>query len=164
MIQRIQSLYFLLVVLLSVSLFFLPLSIKVIPVNSSPGISSSISHKMTIYGITKYEDHKAISTATDYSLVAISMALCLICLAVIFMFKKRKLQIKLSRFALLLCTVFIVVNFFYSDGMSKESAVGIPVKYQAASYFPILQIILLIMAIRAIKKDDELVQSAERIR
>jgi hypothetical protein len=59
---------------------------------------------------------------------------------------------------------FIAYVFFVSDSLGKEYGSGYKTMYLAGSYFPIIEVILLVLSIRAIKKDDAMVQSADRIR
>ena len=70
----------------------------------------------------------------------------------------------LSRLSILLDGIFVAVVFYLSDSIGKEYNSNASPMYLAGTYFPILQIILLLMALRGIKKDEELVRSADRIR
>lgn len=164
MIQRIQSIYLVLVSLLSVSLFFLPVSIKIIPANTSLNIPEDTFYKMDLYGVTKFETNKPVSVTNDYFLLLINAATAAISAAVVFLYRNRKVQIKFCRLLLLLTAAFIVIDFYYSEAIGKEYVSDVNVVYQAGSYFPILQIILVILAIKTIKKDEKLIQSADRIR
>ena len=164
MIQRIQTLYLIITILLSGSLFFLPLSIKIIPHTSSQDTTLKVAYMMNIYGVTKYENDKPVSHTKDFFLLLLNASTALISIAAIGLYKKRKVQIKLNRLSLLLVTAFMVLDFYFSDAMGYEITANIKPEYQAGSYFPLLQIILLMITTRAIKKDDDLVRSAERIR
>lgn len=72
----------------------------------------------------------------------------------IFLFKKRSLQIKLCGLLILLCTIELVLfSFFYLERV--EFVIMI---------IPIVQAIFIFLALRAIKKDEELVRSVDRLR
>jgi hypothetical protein len=164
MIQRIQSIYLLAIVLISVLLFFLPISTKIIPADVSKNIPKIISYKVDLSGIEKYENATLISSTKNYILCILNIATGVLAAVIIFLYKKRRVQIKFSRLGILIVTAFIAVDFYFSDSLGKEYGPDISTIYLSGSYFPVIQIILLILAIRAIKKDDELVRSADRIR
>jgi hypothetical protein len=164
MIQRIQSLYLLIVVLLSVALFLVPVSSKIISLKDSPGFKKEISYKITVYGIEKFENGISSAITPNYFLFIINSALCFCSLTIIFLYKNRKSQMMLTRLSILLAGIFIAIDFYFSDSVGKEFSPDVNPMYLAGTYFPILQIILLMMALRGIKKDDELVRSADRIR
>jgi len=164
MIQRIQSIYFLIVVLLAVLLFFLPISTKIIPVNPAKNISKDLTWKTDLYGTKKFENGTLVSNSANYVLLLLSVATGALTAIIIFLYRKRMMQMMLTRLCILITTTFIAVDFFFSDALGKEYGADYKTIYLSGSYFPIIQIILLVMAVRAIKKDEELVRSADRIR
>lgn len=164
MIQRIQSLYLLAVILICIGLFFLPVSSRIIPANPAGGVAEGISFKMDLTGISKYEGSKPALVTPNYVLLALNVALGLLATAVIFMYNNRVLQMKLTRFGIILASAFIAVDFYFSDAMGKEYGDEFKTMYLIGSYLSVLQIIFLLLALRAIKKDQDLVQSADRIR
>ncbi|HKR04913.1 MAG TPA: DUF4293 domain-containing protein [Bacteroidia bacterium] len=164
MIQRIQSIYLLAVVLLSVLLFFLPISTKIIPADPAKEILKDITYKTDLYGVEKYENGTLVSASSNFLLMILNVATGFLSAFIIFLYRKRLLQMKLTRLCILFITAFIVVDFYFSDALGKEYGDGYQTMYLSGSYFPIIQVILLVMAMRAIKKDEELVRSADRIR
>jgi uncharacterized membrane-anchored protein YitT (DUF2179 family) len=82
------------------------------------------------------------------------------------MYKNRKQQIKVSQFLLLLNTALIVSAFLLIDTAKSMLPMSgdILVKHKISMIFPLLSIILIFLAIKAIKKDEELVRSADRLR
>lgn len=151
MIQRSQSLYLLLAVLLGVSLFFLPVfefpGMKpsvVPPANEGPATD-------TLYYIT-----------SNSLLFLLHVAICAMVLITIFLFRNRNLQIRLCNLSLLLISGLIGLLFFTAD--SVGSTFNHQVVYHMGSYFPMIQLALVFAAARAIKKDEELVRSADRLR
>jgi peptidoglycan/LPS O-acetylase OafA/YrhL len=89
----------------------------------------------------------------------ITAALALVAL---FLYKKRKWQITLCYIilGLLLCSYLIVfVDFWYpNQGNSEVFALKVPI------VFPLFAIVLDILAILAIRKDEKLVRSLDRLR
>lgn len=164
MIQRIQSVYLLAVLLLWASIFFLPVSIKSISPDPAQNILKTISYRLDVYRVLKFEGKEMVLKSPGYLLAVLAVLGILSAIISVFYYKNRSKQIKVCRFSLLIAAAFIAADFFLSEAMGKEYAVESNVQYQAASYFPILQIILLMMAIKAIKKDDDLVKAADRIR
>ncbi|WP_298426430.1 DUF4293 domain-containing protein [uncultured Kordia sp.] len=136
MIQRIQTLYMLLVAAISGGLTFL----------------------FSLYTMA----NKTIVFAKDDPLfLGLFMASAVLALITIFMFKNRKLQFVLNRFNnifnLILLGVFVYRMLNLSGEMEvSEKGIGI--------ILPIISIVLLVLANRAIKKDEDLVKSVDRLR
>lgn len=82
-------------------------------------------------------------------------------LITIFQFKKRPLQYKVSNLLALL-NVFIIGLFFLLPYM-KEGFTG-TVSFTYGAFLPILSIVCSFFAAHFIKKDEQLVRSADRIR
>lgn len=89
-------------------------------------------------------------------------------LITIFFFKKRQLQIKLCKLNLLLVTIQIVAIVMYLDvikeTISPTNTLEVFLSLKIGIILPLLSIILLYLAIFFIKKDEELVRSADRLR
>ena len=99
-----------------------------------------------------------------YVIVALA---CTTSITTIFLYKNRKLQITLCKLNLLfyLCVIFTVfysgenaLNYIINLGLEGE------LNYKLGSILPIVSTILIFLGSRAIKKDEELVRSADRIR
>lgn len=97
------------------------------------------------------------------------IGVALIALIAIFLYKNRQLQVKFVASGLLLVTIYVAfLLFFKIDGLEKQIAAlySTPVvNYNKISIsFPILQLLLFILAQRAIRKDDRIVRSSDRLR
>jgi len=79
--------------------------------------------------------------------------------AAIFLYKKRLLQIKLCTGIWVLQILFYITLFF-----AVRSSLGGAVAWQIPLIFPLIILILDILALRAIKKDEKLVRSLDRLR
>ncbi len=143
MIQRIQTIFLLLSVLLSVLLLYLP----VYELQSLSATTAEINR------------FKISSSAI---LAIINGVVGIFCLIAVFLYKNRNLQIRICNLSLLLTCVLIGLLFFVADTMS--SSMNQKVHYLYGSYFPLIQILVIYLAIRNIKHDENLVKSADRLR
>lgn len=105
---------------------------------------------------------KSYSIGDNTLLSIINGAVGLLSLVAILLFKNRNLQVRLANVNLLLICVLIGLLFFLADTMG--SSLNHRVSYQYGSYLPLIQLVFTFLAIRAIRKDDELVRSADRLR
>ncbi len=155
MIQRVQSIYLALVKIFAIMFIFLPIGIVSITENI---------YKINIAGYGLYEHINLPLTAIWIRYILIATAIIIIALTAItfFKYKNRPLQIKLNQFNLLLHIVAIAMSFFFLDFFKEVADTGL--QYSYAIVFPLLSLILLLLANRAIKKDEKLVKSADRLR
>ena len=139
MIQRVQTIYLLAVAFLQAIMLF--------------------SVQATVFDELGTEKLFKISENWQWALfIALSILLPLIA---IFLFKKRRLQIRLSIFnALLLFALQIIVVVFLM-GLSKEYKI---VNYAVNDISPAISLILTILAIRFILKDEMKIKAYNRIR
>jgi hypothetical protein len=142
MIQRIQSIYLLLTVLVSAALFYLPLF----------ELPSSVEG-------TGPREFMITSNAL---LLVLSSAIGVLAFVTIFLFKSRPLQIKVCRLILIMIFVMIGLLFYTSDTISN--GLDQKVVFKIGTYLPLLQVLFIFLAHRAIKKDENLVRSADRLR
>lgn len=155
MIQRIQSLYLLVSFILVLLWYFMPLA-EIVTYESS--------YKFSIYGIKNPEDN-----SWHYHTIIISIIAAIAsfgAFATLFLYKNRKQQIKAAQFLLLIYTALIASAFLLIDTAKSALPLGndIVVNHKLSITFPLISLILIFMAIKAIKKDDELVRSADRLR
>lgn len=137
MIQRIQTLYMLLVA----------------------AIAGGLTSVFNLYTIENGPEVFAIDDPIYLGLFAVSAVLAII---TIFLYKNRKLQFVLNRFNimihLILLGIFVYRMLNLSGEVEKISEKGIGI------ILPIISIVLLVLANRAIKKDEDLVKSVDRLR
>ncbi|HLS31398.1 MAG TPA: DUF4293 domain-containing protein [Flavobacteriaceae bacterium] len=112
-----------------------------------------------------FEGKDLILTYDESAISYIYLGLAIFALVIIFLFKNRKTQIRLIRLNILLNVIllgFFVYWFLSLPGGSdfnqlfSEKGIGI--------LFPIISIVFLRMAGKAIKKDEDLVKSVNRFR
>ncbi len=99
-----------------------------------------------------------------------SIALSVLCFVImgltvytVFQYKRRRFQIQLGKVIVLLHMVLVFSAFYYIDFYTEKLS-GAAFSHSLAIYLPLISMILVIVANKAIKKDEELVQSADRIR
>ncbi len=155
MIQRKQTLYLFLVLILTTISFF-------IPVGGLNDLANGVIYKIDYQGIYSVMDsHKEILT-TAWMLTIIMALIPLLTLVIIFLYKKRFLQIRLIIFNIVLMFGFYALLFLYLWQYGKAIEAKVFVQFVAA--FPLVSIILSIMAIRGIARDDALIKSLNRLR
>ena len=79
----------------------------------------------------------------------------------LFLFKKRQTQFVLNRLAIIFN--FILLGFFVFRTLNLSGEMQISVK-GIGMFLPTISIVLLVLANRAIKKDEDLVKSVDRLR
>ncbi len=152
MIQRIQSLYLLAVTVLMAVLCFVPVGEFAAPAGL---------YNMTLSGVYKAGDAGVAYSTLPLLLLAIVVSL--VALVTIFLFKNRKMQIKLASGNLALMLLFYVVSIVYYF-MIKDSLQAVFSLVPFVTFIPFAALVLNVFAIRAIRADEELVRSLDRLR
>jgi hypothetical protein len=147
MIQRIQSLYLLLVVVCYILLFFFPVATY---------STMEASFRFSILQITNS------NPAGTIPLIAVVIMLAVAVIITIFLYKKRTLQIKVTAIILLVHIALVAGLFYVADTLAKKF--GAPAVYEAGAYIAIIPLVFLVLANRAIRKDEKLVKSTDRLR
>ena len=148
MLQRIQTVYLLIIVALTVATLFLPLAVlqqgDALFSFDASGLSTMIGEPELLY--------------PAWGLFALTAIIAIIALVTIFLYKKRILQIRLCVFNALLILGFY--GFFALKGDMEGASVSVKI----ALSFPLVNLILDYLAIRNIGADEALVRSLDRLR
>ena len=162
MIQRRQTIFMLLSVIITALLFFTPL----MSFNANGEVM-----RFTIFGIKNPIETMSFSATYTWPLVVLTILMTVAPLVTIFLYKKRELQVRLCRLNMLVNIIFIGLVFIYyeSDVMSVIFAVEndiytLDMAYFVGMAFPLVNLVLEILAIRGIKKDIERLKSVDRLR
>ncbi len=143
MIQRIQTLYLLLAAVALVIALFLPLGTAAIP-DLGPTSVNALS-------------------PTDYCPIGYAAVLilsALIAIAAIFLWKNRPLQVRTSIFNIFIMVVSYLVFFVY-----KMANTGVDYTlFGYALLLPAVAIVFTALAVRGIRRDENLIRSLNRIR
>ena len=151
MIQRIQTVYLLLVVALGITLCFVPVLQLVTPEEAA---------ELQIWDLcaTRFD----VPLQGLWGLTLTTALIPLLALVDIFLFKKRLLQARLNIFTILLCLGYYGVLAIYV-WLAKLS-LGVDWHVLPWASIPLVCLVLTAMATRAILKDEALVRAADRIR
>jgi hypothetical protein len=158
MIQRIQSLFLAIVAIACILLFFFPLADYY---NELQG-----NYKFFIYGIISMDPEPKVLFPPYFTipLIFLTVASFIFSVATILLYKNRPLQIRLCAFNMLTNIVLIMVIFFFYATKIKTMTQIEPDYDYTGMVLPLVSIIFLVFANRAIRKDDALVKSADRLR
>ena len=148
MLQRIQTVYLLIIVALTVATLFLPLAVLQ---QGDALFSFDASGLSTMIG------------EPELLLFALTAIIAIIALVTIFLYKKRILQIRLCVFNALLILGFYGFFAFLIYSL-KGDMEGASVSVKIALSFPLVNLILDYLAIRNIGADEALVRSLDRLR
>lgn len=143
MIQRIQSIYLLLASLVSGGLIFVF------------NLWNTVKEKIFIVDL--FSSDIVILNAIPFMFITSS----LLSIGAIFLFKKRKLQFVLGRIIILINLFLLGLLIYLSLNLSGETLVS---EKGIGMFLPILAILLIVFANKAIKKDEDLVKSVDRLR
>ena len=150
MIQRIQTIYLLVVVALGITLLFMPVVQFVSPEDAAElqVFELSALGGAPLQGI--------------WGLTLTTVLIPLLALVDIFLYRKRILQARLNIFTVMLCLGYYGVLAIYI-WLAKMS-MGLEWHLIPWASIPLVCMILTLMATRAILKDEALVRAADRIR
>jgi Domain of unknown function (DUF4293) len=155
MIQRIQSLFLILIAMLSGFLL-------------TGSVISFINKTGSVINITFTEVIKSTGglgievIEKLLPLTILIIVIPLISLITIFLYNKRRYQLVMSRVLITLNSILIIA--FLHVSLRIISGYGAQLVPGVKMIIPILMLILAILAFRGIKKDDQLVKSYDRLR
>ena len=136
MIQRIQTLYLLVVIAISAGLIF-------------------------VFDLYTNESQSLVYAKDNYLYLGLFLSSALLSLISIFSYKNRKSQFVLGRLNIILNFILLGVFVYQSLNLSGETQVS---EKGIGLILPIFSIVFLALANKAIKKDEDLVKSADRLR
>ncbi len=172
MIQRIQTLYLFVVVVLFATMVATPLldfkinNVKLDVENKEQAkpdvkVTKDVKvYQMTYKGIVDKESGDMLISTSLVTLYEVIVAV--IALITIFLYKKRTSQIKLTIFNMVLQVGFYVVVAVYMYTAYKYANTDFD--FHLPIVFPLISLILSYLAFRAITKDELLVKSLGRVR
>ena len=151
MLQRIQTIYLILALVLTVVCLAMPVG--------------TFDNSTTMEGSTLLLNlWKATPAGVDYGvwpLFAVLLPTCPICVFAIFAYKSRKVQMKLCLLNVLLILVWISFFVFFAYIEPGNESAFHPSVY---AFFPVISLVLYLLARRGIKHDEKLIRDMDRIR
>jgi hypothetical protein len=157
MLQRIQSLYLLIAILLLTLTLIYPL-VEFISNGGDMFYLSSIG----LYP-KEINNETNLILRPNYLLLIIDLLVLVTMGVVIFFYKRRALQIRLLYLITTIIFAFYGAFFFYFNralSLLNTSSFS----FKAIIILPLLSIVLIYLAIVAIRKDDNLIKSVDRLR
>ena len=136
MIQRIQSIYLLLAAIIAGGLPF-------------------------VFNLWKTVEGTIVYAKDNTPILAAFLLSAIVSVISIFMFKNRKSQFVINRLNIILNFILLIVFVYCSITTSGESEIS---EKGVGVALPIISIVLLVLANKAIKKDEDLVKSVDRLR
>lgn len=154
MIQRIQTIYLLVAVVMLVVANFFPFAIY--------GVEGG-SYLLTSWGVVD----QGVAPYTGNTVLCWGLPVCnllavVLALVAIISYKQRVRQMRLCVYGILTVLAFHVV--LGVQGWMMFSALGATPELTLTAQFPLLSVIFFILAGRAVKRDEALVRSMDRIR
>jgi hypothetical protein len=143
MIQRIQTIYLLLASIVSGGLIFVF------------NLWNTIKEKIFVVDLFSRE----VFTLKVIPFMFIMSAI--LSLVTIFLFKNRKLQFVIGRIIIMINLFLLGLLIYLSLNLSGETSVS---EKGIGMFLPILAILLVVLANKAIKKDEDLIKSVDRLR
>lgn len=153
MIQRIQTLYLLVAALLTGILCFTPFATF---------LRENELFRQTVWGIAANGEAVGIVVRTT-PMAILTLVAAVLPIVIIFLYKKRELQMRLC-----VAEIVLLIGLCVYMGMylfrSGSAAISDGMAFSPVDIFPILAILLTFIALKRIAKDESLVRSLDRIR
>jgi len=102
--------------------------------------------------------------ASNLLLAIVIIALGILALICLFLYKNRKLQFKLSVVGVILSIGFLFLEYYIIENYFKPDHSILTGSYQLGALLPVLMIVFFFLAARGIYKDEKLVKSMDRLR
>jgi hypothetical protein len=157
MIQRIQSVFLLLLALAMLSVLALPLWHKV------DGLTNQ-ELTLTAFGFTAKGMNLPASTGPVWIIGLLAGASAAVAIFEIFQFRSRGKQLLLGSINLLLITATLGAAFYFSNQGELLLNIKLESQFLAGFYLPTLALLLNLLANRFIRRDEQLVRSMDRLR
>lgn len=154
MIQRIQSLYLLIAAALMAVMLFVPLAVFY------------AGQEQIVLGAFALRDGEGAVVLSAVYLGVLLAAVALLPLVTILLFRRRMMQIRLCivEIVLLVGSLVMMGVYGYLAMQTVESLTLAASNFRFVVVFPLVAIIFVVLAARAIFKDELLVRSLDRIR
>lgn len=153
MIQRIQSIFFVLAAAVMGLMFKYP----IVKFLGEENVFYSIS-KMKAEGGTEFP------LAGKYILLGLVISVIVLLIAAFFSFKNRNLQMNINKFIMFLLMGVIASLFFFIDANQANLTDAYTPGYGIAYFCPMIALVFSYLALHFTKKDEKLVKSVDRLR
>lgn len=165
MIQRLQTLFLILAIAANGFMYTLDCW-SATATNDKDQVIEQLNLDLIHFHYTTELSGKGSTSYTNTWLIALHSLSTFLGVGAIFLFRNRPLQLKISRFAMLIETGLLVLLFFYIDGAAQDyftNSISYS-SYEAGVFLPIVSVVGFFLANVFIMRDERLVRSAERLR
>jgi hypothetical protein len=158
MIQRIQSIWLAVATVSSILLFFFPLASFYHEIEGN--------YRLFIYAVQSLDPDPKYTFGAYYTLPLLFFTIVSVIFSVsaILLYKSRPRQIRLCTYNILANIIFLMVVFFFYINQIKSATHAEPEYNIYGMALPLITLAMMVLASRAIRKDDALVKSADRLR
>lgn len=153
MIQRIQTVYLLIVAIVMTIPLFVPIAQVLIP--------NDANYNFYTYGVVLIGDNTVLQ-AHYWALFVLNIFMIGLPLVTIFLFKKRFLQIRLCIMEIILLGGSVILMWYHIRQF--QNTIDADIIYKFGFILPVVCIVVTYMAMRGIFKDIRLLKSLDRIR
>lgn len=160
MIQRIQSVYLLFVAVIGILLYGFPV-VSLVP--SQAGASPAIYH-ISALQVESLVNGTSVLYVRYWPTLILNAIIIAFTIFTILQYKKRSFQIKCANGLMLMVLVLLVLFALDIERLRSGAAASHMIAYNVYTALPVIQVILVRMAIGGIRKDEALIRSADRLR
>ncbi len=151
MIQRIQTIYLFAAVIFMLLFYLFPIAIFTTEIFSFEFFNCHITHPENLK-----------PNIPLFPLAVLPVLSMLTSFIAIFLYKNRKLQMRLGKVNMFLVFTILAVTVVYF--IKLKNLLDGSVQYGFSAIFPILSFVSIVLANRAINSDEKLIKAADRIR
>lgn len=154
MFVRIQSLYLGGVIIALIAFLFLPFVKYFLP--------NQTTYIFYVTKMVKLTPAEQLIMSYPIFLIILTILILLFTIVALFLFKNRILQMRVVAVAFLFNAILIGSMYYFAD--KYEKLLNVTAKYQLGTLLPILALILMVLANKAIRKDEIKVRQSQRLR
>ena len=162
MIQRIQTVFLFVAAISMVCMLFFPIWNKVNETMTEMAIMDA--YKLEYSQIGENGEMVVMATKDTYFVAILAVVSALVALFSVFQYSNRLRQIQLGALNSLLILVLMVSTIWVVLKSEATLAPSLQGTYLIGFYFPLVSLLCNLMANRFIRRDEQLVRSADRIR
>lgn len=160
MIQRIQSLYLLLVAFCGLAMYFFTV-VSLVP--------EKVSADNSVYHFNALQVERISNDASEllmrpWPILVLNALLVAGAVYVILLYRNRTSQIRFTHILFLGALAELVLILFDAESLKSSTGMSHMLSFNAWSLLPVLMLLFTRLALAAIKRDEALVRSADRLR
>lgn len=161
MIQRIQTVYLLLAAVAGVFMFIVPV-LTVAPEVHQEG--SLTVYQISGLQVNQINQNESTLYLRPWAVLITNALVLLMSVFLVFLYKNRPLQLRLCRLLFLLVVVQMVLLVLGADKIKEIAGDNYAMSFPVGAILPVLELVFVKLAANAIRSDERLVRSADRLR